>query len=119
MDIRSLHQLGSVDCGSIRMRASYSCIDRSDQGEFPVQLCGAGRCRAVPSSAGPSVRSPAFKKLLLMSTEDIGHFKPICCHAVLPVQFGRSESADHRRRLRLSTKTTQPALIGLRSGGRL
>src|ERR1700757_4996952 len=43
--------------------------------------------------------APALKELLLMSTEDIGHFKPMSCHAVLfppcavrGIWMGRSSS---------------------------
>jgi hypothetical protein len=51
---------------------------------------GAERSRAAPADIAQRlpllVRDsmvPALKELVLMSMEDIGHFEPMSCHAVL------------------------------------
>jgi hypothetical protein len=51
---------------------------------------GAERSRSAPADIAQHLPllvrdsvAPALKELVLMSVEDIGHFEPMSCHAVL------------------------------------
>src|SRR5215472_4521185 len=73
---------GNADCGRSRKRRFHSCSDRTVADECPVRRCGIGRYHQNLALLARDDMTPALKELLLMSVEDIGHFKRMFVHRV-------------------------------------